>query len=594
MTGIAGGTVDGAQLGRMVDALEHEAWYSADRFEAEGYGLGARHHGERDPHGHAFWTDGRKAGAIDGAITNRAELGWDTATIFERLLDAPERTLEALEGPFTIACLDASRDRILLGMDKIGCRTPFYSTENGFLFGSGLGPLLQMIDDPVLDEQGISDLLLMGHMWSDTTLLQGVKALHPATVVEYRDGELTERRYWHPEYEPARPTDQYLHELTTAFQRAVDRTARSVSGDVGLWLSGGLDSRATVNELARSMRNGDGDGSLVTYTYDANPGGGVNPRLAGAVAEALELPNEVVPLSPDRFLPVLEKAVDVSDGMVKWNTLLNLTAVFNIERTDPDVVMEGLEGAVVGHHLLRYHLTEPSSLVQSMYRSEAALTTAEVDDLLEVSVDPLGSFRKEVDRIDECSFEKAVVDAHFQNYYSRLAHASNTVPRSQVGTRVPYADGDFLSRAVRLPVSWRMGVLPFSDGELMFGVVKPKIEMIRALNTDLAEIPYERSRLKPTYPYPLHVAGFYASTALEQLRSNPTYGGKSMTGEWYRSHDGLRETLNGLLDDACDRPFFNPDAIREYQQRTLRGEGSEMSAISAITTIELWLQRHLD
>ncbi len=594
MTGITGGTVSGNRLGRMVDALAYEEWYASERFEVGNYGLGAQHHGERDPRGHAFWTDDRTVGAVDGAITNLDELGWDVPDVFERLLRAPERTLEAMEGPFTVACVDGADDRIVVGTDKIGSRPCYYATGNGFVFGSGLAPLLAVLDDPAVNEQGVSDLLLMGNMWSDTTILEGVRSIHPATVLEYEDGDVTERRYWRPDYDPADPTEEYFYRLVRQFQRAMDRTARSVTGDLGLWLSGGLDSRATANELARNYRNGSDFESFVAYTYDANPGNGVNPELARQVTDALEVPLENVPLTPDRFLPVMEKVIDVTDGMIRWDTALNLSAAFNIERRDPDVLMEGFIGELFGQHLCRHHLTDASSLVRSMYESEATLSAEEVKDVLDVPVDPLGSFRKEAYRIDEPTFERGVVDAHFQNYYPRLAHASNPVARCRAGTRVPHADGDFLSQAARLPVTYRMGALPAADEQLIYGVVKPKIRMIRFLNGDLAEIPYERSRLKPTYPYPLHVAGFFASTALSQLKSEPTYGGKSLSGTWYRSHDDLQQRLDDLIDDACDRPFVDADAIRQRQQRHLRGDADEMDVLGPLTTLESWLQRHLD
>jgi len=594
MTGIAGGAVDRSNLDAMVEALHHEEWYASEEFWGGSYGLGMQHHGKKDPKGYTFWTDGQRAGAIDGAVSNLDELGWGTSTVFENLRAAPEHTLDSLEGPFTIAYVDPSEDRILLATDKIGSRPPAYTTENGFAFGSGLGPLLPVLDDPVIDAQGVSDLLLMGHMWSDTTLLEEVRMLHPATLLEYCDGEYTKRRYWHPEYEPVAPTDAYFHRLTNGFQLSVDRIAKSVTDDVGLWLSGGLDSRATLSELDRNLRNGAELDSLVAYTYDANPGGEINPKLAREVARTLELPIETVPLTPDRFLPVMDKAIDVTDGMVKLNTLVNLSAVFNIREYEPDILMEGIVGELVGQHLSRYHITEASSLVDSMYHSEATLSTDQVRNLLDVDVDPLGSFRKEAQRTDESSFEKAVVDVHYRNYYPRMVHASNPVPRSQTGTRIPYADGDFLSLAARLPVSWRMGTFPFSDGELIYGVVKPKIRMMRALDADLAEIPYERSRLKPVHPYLLHVVGFFGATALSQLRSQPTYGGKSMVGEWYRSHDGFRERIDDLIDGACKRRFFNVDTVREYRRRHLQGESDEMNVLGPIATFELWMRRNVD
>lgn len=596
MTGIAGGTVEDGQLTEMVAELEQEAWYDADRATAGEFGVSLQHHGEKDPLGATFWENGESAGVIDGAITNRAELGWNDEEIFDRLCRSPEATLRALEGPFTIACIDASDDRVILATDKIGCRTPYYTTGDGFTFASGLSPILPTLDDPTVDEQGVSDLLLMGNMWSDTTLLEGVKALHPATVIEYRDGEITENRYWQPDFTPAEPTAEYRHELTNAFQKTVDRTASSVSGDVGLWLSGGLDSRATANELARAADDESID-TMTTYTYDANPSGGVNPRLAAKTADALDLPNDTVPLTVERFVPMLEKAVAASDGMVKWNTLLNLTAVYNLEAedADPDILMEGHEGALVGHHLCRHHLTEPSSLVESMYESEAALSTDDVESLMSVSVDPLASFRKEARRTDEPTLEEGAVDIHFQNYYSRLAHASNHVPRGQVGTRVPYADGPFLEHVAKLPLSWRMGALPFSDGKLVYGVVEPKIRMIRALNTDLAEIPYERSRLKPSVPYPFHVAGFYAATAISQLLSKPTYGGGgSMTGSWYDSHEGFREKIDALLESVAERSFIDGDTVATYQEQLEGDDPANMNVVSALTTLEIWLQQNMD
>lgn len=591
MTGIVGGTVDEEELGRMIDALEHEAWYDSDRFEAGVYGIGTQHHGKKDPRGYAFWSDGQTAGTIDGSITNLTELGWDVSTVFERLLRAPERTLETLEGPFIIACINASDDRIILGTDKIGCRPCYYTAADGFFFGSGLAPLLEVIDDPTVDEQGVSDLLLMGHLWSDTTLLEEVSALHPSTVLEYHGGRITKNRYWHPNYEPAPPTAEYIYQFTNKFQRAITRSARSMEGDVGLWLSGGLDSRSTASELAKHL---DEFGSFTTYTYDSNPPGGVNPKLAAEVADALSVPNETVAFSPEKFLPVMEKAVDLVDGMVKWNTILNLSAVFNIEQQNPDIIMEGLEGSLAGHHLYPYHFTRPSSLVESMYLTEASLSTEEVEELLNISVDPFGSFRKEARRIDETSFRQAVVDVHFQNYYSRLAHASNTVPRSQAGTRVLYADGEFLSHVARMPPSYRVKSIPFSNGKMGFDIPKLKLELIRNLSTDLARIPYERTRLKPTYPLPLHIVGFFVSTAVSQLKSQPTYGGKSQVAEWYRTHDRFRHQLDGLIESACERSYFDADAVRDAQQRVLREESEEIGKLSSITTLEIWLQRHLD
>lgn len=590
MTGLAGGTATGVRLRRLAASMADEPWYESDRIEAGKFGVAAKHHGDRDPNGFTVWSDGSAGGMVHGAFTNRESLGWTVAEVFERLFLAPERTLRALDGPFLVVAV--ADDRILIGTDKIGARQCYYTTDTGFTFATGLAPIVTALDDPAVDEQGVSDLLLMGHMWSDTTLLHGVRSLYPASVLEYRDGDVTVSRYWRPSFVPAEPTEHYFEGLVDAFRGAMDRLAATLSGEVGLWLSGGLDSRATMNELARIHGNGTFD-SLRAYTYDANPAGGGNPALAKAVADVLDAPIEEVPLTPDRFAPVLEESVDAVDGMVRWSTFLNLSAVNNIQRAG-GVIMEGLEGALVGHHLTRDHLTQYSSPVDSMYHSEASLPAERVEQLLTPELDPMASFRREARRSAADTVPETVVDAHFQNYYMRAAHASNQLPRRCVGTRIPYADGRFLAHVAQLPVSYRMGTVPFTNGDIPYGVVKAKVRMIRALNDHLARIRYERSGVRPTRPFPIHVAGFFASTALARFRSKVTYGGKSTPGEWYREHAELRERVNGLLDDACDRAVFDADAVREVQQAHLRRNGEEIDAIAGISTVECWLQRYLD
>lgn len=594
MTGVTGGSITGQRLRRVAEELDREPWYESERVEAGALGVAARHHGDRDPDGFASWSDGTAGGVVYGAITNLDELGWTHEDAFARLLRRPERTLRALEGQFLIAAVDGDDDRLLLATDKVGCRQCYFADGEEFVFGTSLAPIVEAVDDPEVDPQGVSDLIMMGYPWSDTTLLSGVSSLHPSTVLEYDDGEVTTTRYWTPSFSPARPTEQYFHELVEHFRGASDRLATTLSDDAGLWLSGGLDSRATMNELVRARRRRDDCSSVVAYTYDANPAGGGNPAIARQVARELESPHEEVPLTPDRFLKNLEAGVDSTDGMVRWNTFLNLSAINEVRPARTGVVMEGLEGALVGHHLTAHHFGGTDSLVESTYHSEATLPADRVAEMVAPEVDPLGSLRREARRSEMDTHAEAVVDAHFRNYYMRCAHASNQLPRRYVGTRIPYADGDFLEHVARLPLSYRMGVVPFTDGEIPFGVVRSKVRMIRALNDDLARIPYERSSLSPALPFPAHVVGFFASTALSQLRSRTTYGGRSMAGEWYRNHDGLRERIDGLIDDACDRPLFDADAVRDIQQSHLDRESEEISAIGAVTTAECWIQRHLD
>ena len=588
MTGVAGGVVGSTDLETMLDAMWHESWYEDSVVEASDVGIVHRHHGSNDSMGHTRWRDGQRMGVVAGAITNRDELGFGTETLFDRLLSDPAELAAGLEGPFALAAADAGANSVVLATDKLGSRPLYYADEARFTFASGLAPLLAVGDGWTVDRQAVSDMLLLGHMWGDRTLAEGITALQPATVLEYEDGEVTTDRYWRPAYDPAPAGDQYVFELGKRFQRATDRVSQSVDGTAGLWLSGGLDSRMTVSELARNRDAAQFD-ELYTYTYDSNPPGGVNPRLAERVATELDVPNVRVEISADQWAEHLEDAIRITDGMIQWHSLLNLSSVFNLTDPAADVIMEGLEGSLVGHHLHPCHF-ECESAAESMYRSEASRDIETVTDLLAVDVDPLATLRDEAARSPMDGLREVVLDAHYRNYYGRVALASNKVARTQVGTRVPYVDGPFIEQSARMPHAYREKTMPFVDGDVPRGIPPAKIELLRSLNTRLAEIPYERTSLPPTYPLSVQVVGFLGTTAWRRLTGGKTHGGPGLNDVWYREHEGLRSLVDGLLDDACERPFFDADAIQEYRDAHLAGDGDHISVLAPITTIECWLQ----
>jgi asparagine synthase (glutamine-hydrolysing) len=280
--------------------------------------------------------------------------------------------------------------------------------------------------------------------------------------------------------------------------------------------------------------------------------------------------------------------------MVQWNTLLYLSAAHDLPADAPGVVMEGVKGELLGHHLAYRHITDPDTVVESQYQSEAARDVDTVRDLLSYEVDPFATLRTAARRSDEDSFVSAVVDVHFRNYYSRLALASNHLARSVVGTRAPYVDRELLEHVARLPLPYWMGSVPLTGGRIPYGVTVPKLRLVRALDTSLARIPYERTGVPPTWPLPLHVGGFVARTSLARLRGEVTYGGPSIADVWYRENETFRETVDDLIWAACDRPYFDADAIRRLRAAHLAGDGNHVGSLAAITTLESWFQQHLD
>lgn len=573
--------------------MHSEPWYGRECLDRDGFGLCLLHHGQRDSNGRLVWQQGERTVVVHGAISNRNELEETTDELFESLFSDPTSTLSRFNGPFVISGIDTSTDEIILATDKLGTRPCYYNSDNDFTFASNLSPLLSRIDEPKLNQQAVCDMLLMGYVWGEKTLIDGISSLPPATVLEYSEGELTTEQYWSCSFDSL-PHDGYISGLIGKYRETIDEISETIDNNAGLWLSGGLDSRTMAAELKRYT--GESYDTLTAYTYDANPHGGGNPELAAEVASLLDIGLEQVELTPEIFLNRIKDGVDLTNGMLRWSSFLNLLSIYALSSRPPDVLLEGAgQGELMGHHLRRDHLTDTDSAVESMYWSEAMIDHRDAAALLSEEVDPLQSFIDAAETSDEHTFKGTVLDAHFNNYYSRMTFASNEIPRSQTGTRVPFAHGDFLEYVARLPLKYRMRTLPFSGGKIPYGVTQTKLELTRSLGSSLADVRYERTGVAPKHPFPLHVAGFITGTGLARLRQRTTYGGRSVPDQWYRNNPDVRAFFDDLIDGACERSVFDADEIRRLRREHLSGEANHMvTSLAAVTTLELWMRRHLD
>jgi asparagine synthase (glutamine-hydrolysing) len=286
--------------------------------------------------------------------------------------------------------------------------------------------------------------------------------------------------------------------------------------------------------------------------------------------------------------------------MLRWNTAANVSAAYRVD-ADVPVLIEGRQGALVGDHLLRHHLNDSLSVVEAQRASEASSSTSTVRELLEPTVDPLATLRAEAERTAESTHRGKVMDIHFQNYYPRLGLASNSLMRDRGDSRVVHADGDYLEWCAKIPLAYRKGTYPLSDrvvgsdaGGVPYGTSIAKLELCRRICPELADVVYERTKVKPSRPYPMHALGFVGNVVANRFRDEPTYGGGQLADFWIRDEDtALHRRVATLVEDATDRDVFNGDAVRELYDQHMAGSNN-VTQLAQITTVEHWIQNHLD
>lgn len=582
MTGIIGGQRTGSELTALLDNLHYESWYETSRTESNRGGFALVEHGSRDPHTNRLWENDRYRAVVYGIISNRDELSWTMEEIVSGIFSRTDETLSELEGPFLIACHDEETDRFRVATDKLGSRPCYFTNQREFQFSSKVSALLPAVTDPTIDRNGIADLLLLGVPIADHTLVEEIHALPPATVLKYDDGEVSTDRYWYPSQVSYADgsSKRYVREWIDEYQRSVGNITKTIEGDFGVWLSGGIDSRTAAIALQNEGQ------SFKTFTYETRFQS--DQPVARKAANALGVRNyQVNSGPPEKLCTGIKKAIEINDGMQAWTRIVALPFMMHELADFADIVMEG--SRFLGEDVWAYSIRNAESPKEMLLHKKGQLPEARVEKLVGVS-DPAASLEKDLELAgaDSLPHRLRILDA-MRRYYGYSHMRSNVIQRSQVGTRV-VTDGSVVNTVLNMPDDLRMQTLPGTGGKLPYGVPKIKLEVMQELDNPATDVPYQRSMTKPDRSLNRHIAGFYAREVKEKIVSPPHHPYLDA----YREQPAVREFLNGLLDDAKERDVFDAEEIARLQRRVLDGDSNNLTPIAAITGIEYWLQTYLD
>lgn len=586
MTGLIGGHRTGAELTELVENLHHEPWYDSTRIEGKKSGFALLEHGDRDPQTNHLWENRQYQLAIYGIISNFNDLGWSMADIAEGLHTGPDEVLPHLEGPFLIASHDKQTGRFRVATDKLGSRPCYYTNQHKFQLSSSVSGLIPAVTAPTVSRRGISDLLLFGAPLGTHTLVEEIQALPPATVLTYvpDDRSVDMHRYWKPtslHYAQSTTTEtEYVNDWIAEYQRSIGNLTDSIDGELGVWLSGGIDSRT----VAITLQN---DGQpFTTYTYETSSES--DPPVARKVANALGVRNyQVNSGPPEKLCSGIKKAISITDGMQAWSYLVSLPFMTHELSEFTDIVIEG--SRFLGEDLWADTFQRETSPTEMMLRQKAKLPESQVEKLVGVS-NAAASIQQDLQHADSSTLPSRLqnLDA-MRRFYGYTHMRSNVIQRSQVGTRV-VSDGDMVNLVMNMPDSLRMQTLPGTKGKLPYGAPKIKLEVMREMESPATEIPYQRSMVKPEKSLKRHVAGFYAREVKEKLLSTPY----RPYLDAYRERPAVQQFLNGLLNDAKERDIFDADEITSLQDQTLSGERNDITPLAAITGVEYWFQTILE
>lgn len=212
---------------------------------------------------------GRRIAAVNGEIYNHKELrAWceERGAVFRTdsdcevvphlyALEGP-RFVERLVGMFAFCVLDLSGERpqLLLGRDRLGIKPMYWARVGSEVrFGSEPKAILEAGGvERQLRPEALLEYLMQGYVGGSEAAWTGMQRLPAGSLLHFEGGrEPRVERYWAPPLE-AREEPLGDHELLDWLDRVVaDRLIADVP--LGAFLSGGVDSTAVVDSMARTL-----------------------------------------------------------------------------------------------------------------------------------------------------------------------------------------------------------------------------------------------------------------------------------------------------------------------------------------------------
>lgn len=190
----------------------------------------------------------------DSALSRSAQTAGVAAVIADIYAEHGSAVFSYLYGSFSCAIIDTVANRAVMGVDRLGQHSLYYSiVEDILCFGSSASVALAGSErKATLLNQGLYNYLYFHMVPAPGSVYHGLKKLPAAHYLEFQDGQCRTINYWMPEFSEshtARSIEDLSHQMKEVLHDAVKRSLVD-AGNVGAFLSGGLDSSTVTGVLA--------------------------------------------------------------------------------------------------------------------------------------------------------------------------------------------------------------------------------------------------------------------------------------------------------------------------------------------------------
>jgi asparagine synthase (glutamine-hydrolysing) len=358
------------------------------------------------------------------------------------------QVLLELDGYFSAVIYDVNKEIIILLSDRLGFRPLYYRNINqNFSWATEIKSFLALPDFQTdFNIESFHTFIALGHLVADQTWFNGVKLIPPGTILTYhiKDQKLNFEKYWSWQVAKQKKIskDEAAEELSSLLKKAVNRRAFP-NTDVGLLLSGGLDSRTILSCLPDKV-------SVELINFGEKKSWDV--EYAHAIHNQTNFPLRYFELKPDMWLKGKEEAIWQTDGLKNMIHLHMSPFLTSLNKYD------GIFDGILGGILLGGIYLEKSPATQIKNMLKKLKTQKEVGDLLMADYQKKGNI-------------EAFIIENRTRRFSTFGGISFYPFASPLN---PFSDKEILDFIISLPNSYRKYSKLFMDtlGRLNKGYLK--------------------------------------------------------------------------------------------------------------------------
>jgi asparagine synthase (glutamine-hydrolysing) len=228
------------------------------------------------------------------ALGRRFRSNCDTEVLIHGYLQwGVERMAQRLRGMFAFAIWDEPQRTLSLVRDRLGVKPLVWAARNGEIaFASTVGALGKAGFCGPINPGAVLQFLDFGNVAADQCIFEDVHKLAPATILEWKDGKISETTYWKlPDWEESSKVS--FEEAVEETERLlIDATRLRLCSDVPIsaLLSGGVDSTLVCWALSKLNAN------LTAFTVGTPGDSSDESAHARQMANQFGIPHEIVEL----------------------------------------------------------------------------------------------------------------------------------------------------------------------------------------------------------------------------------------------------------------------------------------------------------